>query len=48
MDVTKANSKKNPNYKENKFIEEEAVMHADKAAERSASLNQIPKQSNRQ
>ncbi|WP_165971995.1 hypothetical protein [Paenibacillus piri] len=48
MDSGKANTKNNPNFKENKFTEEEAIMHADKAAGRPASLNEISKQTNPQ
>jgi hypothetical protein len=40
--------KKNPDYKENKFTAEEAVIRANKAADRPASLNGIPKQTNPQ
>ncbi|WP_281887403.1 hypothetical protein [Paenibacillus sp. YYML68] len=48
MDSAKANTKNNPNYKENKFTEPEAIMHADKAANRPPSLNEVPKESNPQ
>lgn len=40
--------RKNPNFKENKFTEEETFMHAEKAADRPPSLNEIPKQTNPQ
>ncbi|WP_179232642.1 hypothetical protein [Paenibacillus rigui] len=48
MDNRKAKAANNPNFKENKFTEEEALIDADKAAERAASLNEIPKQTNPQ
>jgi hypothetical protein len=48
MDTTKPGSPKSPDFKENKFIEEESVLHADKAAKRPPSINLIPKQNNPQ
>jgi len=48
MDNAKPHAKNNPNYKENKFTEEEAVMHADKAGDFPPSLNEIPKETNPQ
>ncbi|WP_248925738.1 hypothetical protein [Paenibacillus hamazuiensis] len=48
MDSGKANTPNNPNFKEQKFTEDEAIMHADKAADRPPSLNEIPKQTNPQ
>ncbi|MCP1308279.1 hypothetical protein [Paenibacillus tyrfis] len=48
MDSTKANKGNNPNFKENKFTAEEAVMHAGKAADRPPNLNEIPKETNPQ
>ncbi|MCZ8515964.1 hypothetical protein O9H85_26900 [Paenibacillus filicis] len=48
MDHEKAQSKNNPNYKEHKFTEEEAVMHADKAGDFPPNLNEIPKETNPQ
>ncbi|WP_019533770.1 hypothetical protein [Paenibacillus ginsengihumi] len=40
--------RKNPNFKENKFTEEQTFMRAEKAADRPPSLNGIPKQTNPQ
>ncbi|AEI41642.1 hypothetical protein [Paenibacillus mucilaginosus] len=48
VDSAKANTRNNPNFKENKFTEEEAIMHADKAANRPPSLNEIQKETNPQ
>ncbi|MEK3720466.1 hypothetical protein [Paenibacillus sp. FSL H8-0034] len=48
MDVTKPDSPKSRDFKENKFIEEEAELQANKAAKRPPSLNGIPKQNNPQ
>lgn len=48
MDNTRTNSRNNPNFKENKFTEEEAAMHADKAAKRPPSLNEVSKETNPQ
>ncbi|MCP3776238.1 hypothetical protein NLX71_23555 [Paenibacillus sp. MZ04-78.2] len=48
MDSAEANTKNNPNFKENKFTEEEAVMHAGKVADRPPNLNEIPKETNPQ
>ncbi|WP_165452294.1 hypothetical protein [Paenibacillus thalictri] len=48
MGSGKANRSNNPNFKENKFTEDEAAMHAEKAAKRPASLNEVPKQTNPQ
>ncbi|MCZ8522730.1 MULTISPECIES: hypothetical protein [Paenibacillus] len=48
MDSAKANTRNNPNFKENKFTEEEAIMDADKAAKRPPNLNEIPKETNPQ
>ncbi|MFE5317484.1 hypothetical protein ACFQ88_02130 [Paenibacillus sp. NPDC056579] len=48
MDNKKADTKNNPNYRENKFTEEEALVQAENAAELPASLNEIPKETNPQ
>jgi hypothetical protein len=48
MDVTKPGSPKSPDFRENKFIEEEAELKAGKAAKRPPSINGIPKQNNPQ
>ncbi|CAG7628533.1 hypothetical protein ACFQI7_15430 [Paenibacillus allorhizosphaerae] len=48
MDNATPNTKNNPNFKENKFTEDEAVMHAEKAANRPPNLNEIPKETNPQ
>jgi hypothetical protein len=48
MDVTKPGSPKSSNFKENKFIEEEVELQAEKAAKRPPSINGIPKQNNPQ
>ncbi|GAA4878102.1 hypothetical protein GCM10023310_67690 [Paenibacillus vulneris] len=48
MDNAKENTKNNPNFKENKFTEEEAVMQAKNAADVPPSLNEIPKETNPQ
>lgn len=48
MDNEKANHPNNPNFKEHKFTEEEAVMHAGKVAKRPPNLNEIPKETNPQ
>lgn len=48
MDNKKANTKNNSYFRKNKFTEEEAVMHAGKAANLPPSLNEIPKETNPQ
>jgi len=48
MDNKKADTSNNPDFQQNKFTEDEALMHAEKAAEAPASLNEIPKETNPQ
>ncbi|WP_201305362.1 hypothetical protein [Paenibacillus puerhi] len=39
---------KSPNYKENKYVQEESALHAEKAAKRPPSLNGVTKENNPQ
>jgi len=46
MSGKSAESGNNPNYKENKFLQEDSPISAEKAAKRPASLNGITKENN--
>ncbi|SDC52918.1 hypothetical protein SAMN02799630_00096 [Paenibacillus sp. UNCCL117] len=41
-------SRNNPNYKENKYVQEDSAISAEKAAKRPASLNGVTKENNPQ
>lgn len=48
MDKARSNTENSPNFRENKFTEEETAVDADIAAKRAPSLNEVPKETNPQ
>ncbi len=48
MHNERKHTKNSPDFRENKFTEEETPVDADKAAKRPPSLNEVPKETNPQ